>query len=303
MKKNAFTMSEALIVLGIVAVLAALSVIALKNSKPDVDMVLYRHSYSKVRKVVSELLNDTELYPFVTNESATKKASSGDKLSQYNIIELGLGLRDTSINVDALKNSGIDLNGATNTAGAKVDATFGDACTQTAVSAYTPFRSSYYNTTTQKWTKKTLAGNEITGTANVNYAKSKFACSFADRLNPMGLTLSGNKVTLTTSDGVYWEIEDNFYTGTDSYNSYITIYINGENSKSKSCMYKVSTSDPKCKTPDKFIFKISNSGRIKTVASDKSKVDPMACSYLKYFYVLHKNKIPKNSSVNPCFSS
>ena len=111
MKKNAFTMSEALIVLGIVAVLAALSVIALKNSKPDVDMVLYRHSYSKVRKVVSELLNDTELYPFVTNESATKKASSGDKLSQYNIIELGLGLRDTSINVDALKNSGIDLNG------------------------------------------------------------------------------------------------------------------------------------------------------------------------------------------------
>ncbi len=300
MKKNAFTMSEALIVLGIVAVLAALSVIALKNSKPDVDMVLYRHSYSKVRKVVSELLNDTELYPFVTNESATKKASSGDKLSQYNIIELGLGLRDTSINVDALKNSGIDLNGATNTAGAKVDATFGDACTQTAVSAYTPFRSSYYNTTTQKWTKKTLAGNEITGTANVNYAKSKFACSFADRLNPMGLTLSGNKVTLTTSDGVYWEIEDNFYTGSDSY---ITIYINGESSKSKSCMYKVSTSDPKCKTPDKFIFKISNSGRIKTVASDKSKVDPMACSYLKYFYVLHKNKIPKNSSVNPCFSS
>ena len=300
MKKNAFTMSEALIVLGIVAVLAALSVIALKNSKPDVDMVLYRHSYSKVRKVVSELLNDTELYPFVTNESATKKASSGDKLSQYNIIELGLGLRDTSINVDALKNSGIDLNGATNTAGAKVDATFGDACTQTAVSAYTPFRSSYYNTTTQKWTKKTLAGNEITGTANVNYAKSKFACSFADRLNPMGLTLSGNKVTLTTSDGVYWQIEDNFYTGSDSY---ITIYINGESSKSKSCMYKVSTSDPKCKTPDKFIFKISNSGRIKTVASDKSKVDPMACSYLKYFYVLHKNKIPKNSSVNPCFSS
>jgi len=300
LKKNAFTMSEALIVLGIVAVLAALSVIALKNSKPDVDMVLYRHSYSKVRKVVSELLNDTELYPFVTNESATKKASSGDKLSQYNIIELGLGLRDTSINVDALKNSGIDLNGATNTAGAKVDATFGDACTQTAVSAYTPFRSSYYKD--NKWTKKTIAGDEIKD-SYVDYAKSKFACSFADRLNPMGLTLSGNKVTLTTSDGVYWEIEDNFYTGTDSYNSYITIYINGENSKSKSCMYKVLASDPKCKTPDKFIFKISNSGRIKTVASDKSKVDPMACSYLKYFYVLHKNKIPKNSSVNPCFSS
>ena len=300
MKKNAFTMSEALIVLGIVAVLAALSVIALKNSKPDVDMVLYRHSYSKVRKVVSELLNDTELYPFVTNESATKKTSSGDKLSQYNIIELGLGLKDTSINVDALKNSGIDLNGATNTAGAQVDATFGDACTQAAVNAYTPFRNSYYNSSTQKWTKKSLAGNEITGTANVNYAKSKFACSFADRLNPMGLTLSGNKVTLTTSDGVYWEIEDNFYTGTDSY---ITIYINGESSKSKSCMYKVVANDPTCKTPDKFIFKISNSGRIKTVASDKSKVDPMACSYLKYFYVLHKNKIPKNSSVNTCFSS
>ncbi len=292
MKKNAFTMSEALIVLGIVAVLAALSVIALKNSKPDVDMVLYRHSYSKVRKVVSELLNDTELYPFVTNESATKKASSGDKLSQYNIIELGLGLRDTSINVDALKNSGIDLNGATNTAGAKVDATFGDACTQTAVSAYTPYKDN-------KWTKKTIAGDEIKD-SYVDYAKSKFACSFADRVNPIGLTLSDNKVTLTTSDGVYWEIEDNFYTANDSY---ITIYINGKDSKNKSCMYKVLANDAACKTPDKFIFKISNSGRIKTVASDKTTLDPMACSYLKYFYVLHKNKIPKNSSVNSCFPS
>lgn len=302
MKKNAFTMSEALIVLGIVAVLAALSVIALKNSKPDVDMVLYRHSYAKVRKVVSELLNDTELYPFVTNESVTKKTSSGDKLSQYNIVELGLGLKDTSINVDALKNSGIDLNGATNTTGSKVEATFGDACTQAAVSAYTPFQSKYYNSSTKKWTKKTLAGSEITGTANIAYAKTKFACSFADRLNPMGLTLSDNKVTLTTSDGVYWEIEDNFSSNSDL-DSYITIYINGESSKNKSCMYKVLSTDAKCKTPDKFIFKISKSGRIKTVASDKSKVDPMACSYLKYFYVLHKNKIPKNSSVNPCFSS
>lgn len=300
MKRNAFTMSEALIVLGIVAVLAALSVIALKNSKPDADMVLYRHSYGKVRKVVSELLNDTELYPFVTNESATKKTSTGDKLSQYNIIELGLGLKDTSINVDAIKSSGIDVNGATNTAGATVDATFGDACNQLAVSAYNPLYSSYYNSDTKKWTKKTIAGEEITGTTFVNYAKAKFACSFADRLNPMGLTLADNKVTLTTSDGVYWEIEDNFYTGEDSY---ITIYINGENSKSFSCMYKVLNNDPKCKTPDKFIFKISNSGRIKTVASDKNTVDPMACSYLKYFYVLHKNKIPKNAKVNSCFAS
>ena len=68
-------------------------------------------------------------------------------------------------------------------------------------------------------------------------------------------------------------------------------------------MYKVLANDAACKTPDKFIFKISNSGRIKTVASDKTTLDPMACSYLKYFYVLHKNKIPKNSSVNSCFPS
>lgn len=41
-KIKAFTMSEALIVLGIIAVIATLSVIAVQNAKPDTDVVMFK---------------------------------------------------------------------------------------------------------------------------------------------------------------------------------------------------------------------------------------------------------------------
>ena len=65
MTKNntAFTLSEAMIVLGIVSVLAGLSIVAITNSKPDENIILFRRAYSTTAKVVQELLNDRELYP------------------------------------------------------------------------------------------------------------------------------------------------------------------------------------------------------------------------------------------------
>lgn len=66
-KKNlAFTMSEALIVLGIVAVLATLSVIAITNAKPDENIIMYRRAYSNTLKVVQNLMADAQLYPNAT---------------------------------------------------------------------------------------------------------------------------------------------------------------------------------------------------------------------------------------------
>ena len=66
-KKNiAFTMSEALIVLGIVAVLATLSVIAVTNAKPDENIIMYRRAYANTLKVVQNLMADAQLYPNAT---------------------------------------------------------------------------------------------------------------------------------------------------------------------------------------------------------------------------------------------
>ena len=86
--KNAFTMAEALIVLSVVGILAALSVVAVNNSKPDENIIMFRKGYATTAKAVQNLLNDTALYP---------NANSSETLSRLgNSIENKKGLTDTS---------------------------------------------------------------------------------------------------------------------------------------------------------------------------------------------------------------
>lgn len=65
-KRIAFTMSEAMIVLGIVAVLATLSVIAVNSAKPDENIIMFRRAYGTTLKVVQNLMSDSQLYPNAT---------------------------------------------------------------------------------------------------------------------------------------------------------------------------------------------------------------------------------------------
>lgn len=89
MKFNqAFTMAEALIVLSVVGVLAALSVVAVNNSKPDENIIMFRRGYATTAKAVQNLLNDTTLYPNANSTvTASKLGSSADNKK---------GLTDTS---------------------------------------------------------------------------------------------------------------------------------------------------------------------------------------------------------------
>lgn len=65
MKKYfAFTLAESLIVLGIVAVLASLSIIATTKTKPDENIIMCRRAYSSTLSAVQNLMNDEELYPY-----------------------------------------------------------------------------------------------------------------------------------------------------------------------------------------------------------------------------------------------
>ena len=86
--KNAFTMAEALIVLSVVGILAALSVVAVNNSKPDENIIMFRKGYATTTKAIQNMLNDTTLYPNANSTvTASKLGSSADNKK---------GLTDTS---------------------------------------------------------------------------------------------------------------------------------------------------------------------------------------------------------------
>ena len=60
--KKAFTLAESLIVLGIIAILATLSTIALGNVKPSNDVILFRKAYATVSKSIENLKDNGAIF-------------------------------------------------------------------------------------------------------------------------------------------------------------------------------------------------------------------------------------------------
>ncbi len=137
--------------------------------------------------------------------------------------------------------------------------------------------------------------------------QNKFAVSFANRLNTVSNpTISNNTVQFGTPDGLYWVIEDHFNDDSTKY-AYISVHmakisptLSGtqlSDALSKTCGYSAT-----CEAPNKFTFKVEPSGRVQLVQPDnKAKVDPMACSYLRYPKINKRSKIPTDHTVNNCF--
>lgn len=61
--KKGFTLSEVMITLGVLGVLAAILVPVITNSAPDRKKVMFKKAYSTLEKTVSELINDDVDYP------------------------------------------------------------------------------------------------------------------------------------------------------------------------------------------------------------------------------------------------
>ena len=137
--------------------------------------------------------------------------------------------------------------------------------------------------------------------------QNKFAVSFANRLNTVSNpTINDNTVQFGTPDGLYWVIEDHFNDDSTKY-AYISVHmakisptLSGtqlSDALSKTCGYSAT-----CQAPNKFTFKVEPSGRVQLVQPDnKAKVDPMACSYLRYPKINKRSKIPTDHTVNNCF--
>ena len=69
MKLRAFTLTEILLTLGILGVVAALALPGLFGTKPNKEMIMFKKAYGTVSRIVMELVNDNKLYPDDTDES------------------------------------------------------------------------------------------------------------------------------------------------------------------------------------------------------------------------------------------
>ena len=78
--RKAFTMSEALIVLGIIAVIATLSVLAVQNAKPDPEIVMFKKAYKTTQDIIQNMYYDKELYPNATDPMEVAYNSDGTKI-------------------------------------------------------------------------------------------------------------------------------------------------------------------------------------------------------------------------------
>ncbi len=74
-KKDGFTLAEVLIALSIVGVVAIIMIGSLGKIKPNQEKAMFRKAYYTVERVVSELLNDEELYPDSTDLTDTSEVT------------------------------------------------------------------------------------------------------------------------------------------------------------------------------------------------------------------------------------
>ena len=67
-KHNGMTLAEIIVALGIVGVLAAVSIPQINKVKPNQEMIKFKKAYAITTRVVNEMLHDDELYPDIAGD-------------------------------------------------------------------------------------------------------------------------------------------------------------------------------------------------------------------------------------------
>lgn len=80
MKKNGFTLSEIVVATAIVGVLAVVLVPAVFNAKPNQELLMFRKAYYLTERMVSELVNDEDLYPELDDTDAAQFFGNTEKV-------------------------------------------------------------------------------------------------------------------------------------------------------------------------------------------------------------------------------
>lgn len=88
-KRFAFTLSETLIMVAIVGIIAAISVVSLKNLRPDKDALLIRKAYNEISKAVEAMVNDEILYPSQVAGILNTKNLLASTMQSMSLVQLG----------------------------------------------------------------------------------------------------------------------------------------------------------------------------------------------------------------------
>lgn len=81
-KHKGMTLTEVLIALGVVGVLAAISIPQINKVKPNQEMIKFKKAFSITQRIVSELVHDDDLYPDIKGEPYNSGLSNIDFVAE-----------------------------------------------------------------------------------------------------------------------------------------------------------------------------------------------------------------------------
>jgi len=74
--RKGFTLTEVMVTLGLLGIIAAITVPAVMNIAPDTNKIMFKKSYSTLEKAIDEMINDESLYPSDTTWTFKQDAST-----------------------------------------------------------------------------------------------------------------------------------------------------------------------------------------------------------------------------------
>ena len=300
-KSLAFTLSESLIMMAIVGVIAVITLVSLSGLKPNKDKLLLQKAHRATLEAVAEIANDTVAYPPLQSADASfrghilfairrqvkmaalscpKEDANGKPITRLN----SDGLIEHVITTDCKRNTlrTLDFLDPVDTSTRGGDTVVDNTPTPTGTLKPTggghsdsvlPNIGSAGETTTSSNVKITPASAVLTDRSvptrdSGKYTSAnKFAYLFAHIMQPSGKDIScNNKVcTFNTSDGMSWTVTDNFSAGNVNSTATIKVDINGDKKPNKAYNPDKPT---EVRTPDQFTFTVRANGQVTVPAND-----------------------------------
>lgn len=286
-KIKAFTLTESLIMIAIVGVIATITMVSLAGLKPNKDKMLLQKAYKTTMSVVAELTNDPVAYPPLKSAYNFKiekqmflaviNDPNGPKLTTKFTDQLSTKITNdnpeitgggsSSGNGSTIVNDGITID--TDKSHSNSGFVLPDIGTSSTGPASTG--NSAANVTITK-ASAALTDRSIPARDSGKYTSTnKFAYLFANKLivnqssARSSLSCSGAACTFRTNDGMSWTVTDGFKANNANSTSTVVVDINGSRGPNKS--YNASNPN-EVKTPDRFTFTIRANGQVVVPSTD-----------------------------------
>lgn len=301
-KIKAFTLTESLIMIAIVGVIATITMVSLAGLKPNKDKMLLQKAYKTTMSVVAELTNDPVAYPplksaynfkiekqmflavindpngpnlttkFTAQLSTRLTGTTPDLTGRVTLPTGGsstTNIGDIGTGSNTIENDGITIDTDKDNSHSNSGFVLPDIGTSSTGPASTG--NSAANVTITK-ASAALTDRSIPARDSGKYTSTnKFAYLFANKLivnqssARSSLSCSGAACTFRTNDGMSWTVTDGFKANNANSTSTVVVDINGSRGPNKS--YNASNPN-EVKTPDRFTFTIRANGQVVVPSTD-----------------------------------